>query len=97
VLVLRDGSAFFVVATVPGMSATAGAGLPNLLFFIGSWFFTTAVWMQLVLARPALGVGWYSAATFWWRRFWRCRLRRRAALSVGDEYEVRPVSCAQGR
>jgi len=45
------------------MSASAGAGLPNLLCFIGSWFFTTAGWMQLVLARPALGVGWYSAAT----------------------------------
>ncbi len=57
------GSALFAVATVPGMSATAGAGLPNVLCFVGSWFFTTAGWMQLVLARPALGIGWYSAAT----------------------------------
>ena len=57
------GSTFFAIATLPGMSATAGAGLSNLLCFIGSWFFTTAGWMQLVLARPALGVGWYSAAT----------------------------------
>jgi hypothetical protein len=57
------GSTFFAVATLPGMSATMGAGVPNLLCFIGSWFFTTAGWMQLVLARPALGVGWYSAAT----------------------------------
>ena len=57
------GSTFFAVATVPGMSAIAGAGLPNALCFIGSWFFTTAGWMQLVLARPALGVGWCSAAT----------------------------------
>ncbi|WP_234834689.1 hypothetical protein [Mycolicibacterium stellerae] len=45
------------------MSATVGAGLCNLLCFIGSWFFTTAGWMQLVLARPALGIGWFSAAT----------------------------------
>jgi hypothetical protein len=57
------GSTFFALATLPGMSATLGAGLPNVLCFIGSWFFTTAGWMQLVLARPALGVGWYSAAT----------------------------------
>ncbi len=57
------GSTFFAIATLPGMSAAAGAGLSNLLCFVGSWFFTTAGWMQLVLARPALGVGWYSAAT----------------------------------
>ena len=56
------GSTLFAVATIPGMSATAGAGLCNLLCFIGSWFFTTAGWMQLVLARPRLGVGWRSAA-----------------------------------
>lgn len=56
------GSTLFAIATLPGMSATAGAGLCNLLCFIGSWFFTTAGWMQLVLARPSLGVGWYSAA-----------------------------------
>jgi hypothetical protein len=90
------GSTFFAIATAPGMSATAGAGLPNLLCFIGSWFFTTAGWMQVVLARLALGVGWYSAAmrarssarcAFWWLRFWCCRaLRRIAASSVGAKY-----------
>lgn len=57
------GSAFFAIATAPGVSALAGAGLSNLLCFIGSWFFTTAGWMQLVLARPVLGVGWLSATT----------------------------------
>jgi hypothetical protein len=57
------GSTLFAIATVPGLSATAGAGLPNLLCFIGSWFFTAAGWMQLVLARPRLGLGWFSAAT----------------------------------
>ncbi len=56
------GSTLFAIATLPGMSATAGAGLSNLLCFVGSWFFTTAGWMQLVLARPALGIGWLSAA-----------------------------------
>jgi hypothetical protein len=57
------GSSLFAIATLPGMSATAGAGLTNLLCFIGSWFFTTAGWMQLVLSRPPLGIGWLSAAT----------------------------------
>jgi len=47
---------------MPGLPATTGAGLPNLLCFVGSWFFTTAAWMQLVLAGVPLRIGWYSAA-----------------------------------
>jgi hypothetical protein len=57
------GSSLFAIATMPGLSAVAGAGLANLLCFIGSWFFTTAGWMQLVLAGPAMRIGWLSAAT----------------------------------
>jgi hypothetical protein len=57
------GSTFFAIATMPGLSAIAGAGLANLLCFIGSWFFTTAGWMQLALSGPALRIGWLSAAT----------------------------------
>jgi len=57
------GSSLFAIATLPGLSAIAGAGLANLLCFIGSWFFTTAGWMQLVLAGPAMRIGWLSAAT----------------------------------
>jgi hypothetical protein len=56
------GSLLFALATMPGVSATVGAGLPNLLCFIGSWFFTTAGWMQLVLSGPASRIGWASAA-----------------------------------
>jgi hypothetical protein len=47
---------------MPGLSAISGAGLANLLCFIGSWLFTTAGWMQLVLSGPALRIGWLSAA-----------------------------------
>ena len=57
------GSTLFAIATLPGLSAVAGAGLVNLLCFIGSWFFTTAGWMQLVLSGPPLRIGWLSAAT----------------------------------
>ena len=56
------GSTLFAIATLPGLSAIAGAGLVNLLCFVGSWFFTTAGWMQLVLSGPALRIGWLSAA-----------------------------------
>lgn len=49
------------MATAPGLSAPTGAGLTNMLCFLGSWFFTTAAWMQLALSRP--GVEWLSAAT----------------------------------
>lgn len=45
------------------MSAIAGAGIANLLCFIGSWFFSTAGWMQLVLSGPPMRIGWLSAAT----------------------------------
>ena len=57
------GSTLFAIATLPGLSAVAGAGLVNLLCFIGSWFFTAAGWMQLVLSGPPLRIGWLSAAT----------------------------------
>ncbi|MCV7067339.1 hypothetical protein H7H51_19540 [Mycolicibacterium farcinogenes] len=55
------GSSFFALATLPGFPALAGAGATNTLCFIGSWFFTTAAWMQLMLADR--GIGWWSAAT----------------------------------
>ncbi|MEO3757191.1 hypothetical protein ABGB19_02715 [Mycobacterium sp. B14F4] len=55
------GSSLFAVATLPGLPALSGAGVANLLCFVGSWFFTSAGWMQVVLSGP--GVGWLSAAT----------------------------------
>ncbi|WP_445166593.1 hypothetical protein ACTXG7_22505 [Mycolicibacterium sp. Dal123E01] len=56
------GSAFFALATAPGSAAYTGAGVANWLCFIGSWFFTTAAWMQLMLAKPPLRLEWLSAA-----------------------------------
>lgn len=55
------GSTFFAVATAPGFAEAAGAGASNALCFIGSWFFTTAAWMQLSLSDH--GIGWWSAAS----------------------------------
>jgi hypothetical protein len=56
------GSMLFAIATVPGLPAVSGAGVANVLCLVGSWFFTTAGWMQLVLAGPAMRIGWVSAA-----------------------------------
>lgn len=56
------GSTFFAVATMPRFPVLAGAGAANLLCFVGSWFFTTAGWMQLKLADHNSEAEWYSAA-----------------------------------
>jgi len=56
------GSAFFAVATMPGVAAVAGAGAANALCFVGSWFFTSAAWIQLVLSRAEGSPEWRSAA-----------------------------------
>lgn len=56
------GSSFFAVGTAPGFSPAAGAGAANVLCFIGSWFFTSAAWIQLVRSGPEGTVEWYSAA-----------------------------------
>lgn len=56
------GSSLFAVATVPGFSAAAGAAAANALCFVGSWFFTSAAWIQLVRSGPEGSVEWYSAA-----------------------------------
>ena len=53
------GSSLFAIATVPALPAWSGAGLANLLCFVGSWFFTTAAWMQLMLSPK--GTEWVSA------------------------------------
>jgi hypothetical protein len=57
------GSTFFAVATAPGVAAVAGPVTPNVLCFIGSWFFTSAAWIQLVRSSPEGSIGWFSAAT----------------------------------
>lgn len=55
------GSTFFAVATAPGFAALAGAGASNALCFVGSWFFTTAAFIQLQLSDS--GIGWWSSAS----------------------------------
>ncbi|WP_236950527.1 hypothetical protein [Mycobacterium sp. MS1601] len=51
----------FAVATVPDVGPPAVAA--NVLCFVGSWFFTTAGWMQLALANSTRRAEWFCAAT----------------------------------
>ena len=44
------GSTLFALATAPGFPGWAGAATADSLCFAGSWFFTTAAWIQLVLS-----------------------------------------------
>jgi hypothetical protein len=56
------GSALFAAATIPGFAPFAGSGVANLFCFVGSWFFTSAAWVQLVLSGPEGSIEWHSAA-----------------------------------
>jgi hypothetical protein len=57
------GSALFALATLPGFAAAAGSGAANGLCFAGSFFFTSAAWLQLVRAQSGSGAEYLSAAT----------------------------------
>lgn len=57
------GSTLFALATVPGFAAVAGAGAANALCFAGSFFFTSAAWVQLVRSRAGSRLEWLSATT----------------------------------
>lgn len=57
------GSALFALATVPGFAPAAGAGAANALCFAGSFFFTSAAWIQLSRSRSQTATDWYCAAT----------------------------------
>ena len=56
------GSLLFAVATAPRFPLLAGAGAANALCFIGSWFFTSAALIQLLLSRPAVSRLWQMAS-----------------------------------
>lgn len=63
------GSMFFATGSFAPISAAIGSTASNVLFFIGSWGFTTAAFIQLQLSGPsrnergALRALWLAAAT----------------------------------
>ena len=56
------GSSLFAIGTAPGFSMVGGAGATNLLCFVGSWFFTGAAVMQLLLSRQSHIRQWRTPA-----------------------------------
>lgn len=65
------GSALFAAGSAPGLAALLGAAGANTAFFIGSWFFTAAAFVQLILSGPAttpdggaiaIRAGWLASA-----------------------------------
>jgi hypothetical protein len=68
-LAFMVGSTFFAVGSFGPISAAIGSTASNVLFFIGSWGFTSAAFIQLQLSGPsrnergALRALWLAAAT----------------------------------
>jgi len=52
------GSSLFAIGTAPGFALVGGAGATNLLCFVGSWFFTGAALIQLLLSGPSKIRSW---------------------------------------
>jgi hypothetical protein len=52
------GSSLFAIGTAPGFAALHFADASSLLCFMGSWFFTSAALIQLLLSRPSMSRSW---------------------------------------
>jgi hypothetical protein len=52
------GSSLFAIGTAPGFAMLCGADATNLLCFMGSWFFTSAALIQLLLSRLSMSRSW---------------------------------------
>jgi hypothetical protein len=57
------GASLFAIGTAPGFATLCGADASNLLCFMGSWFFTSAALIQLLLSKPAIGRTWEIPST----------------------------------
>jgi len=57
------GSSLFAIGTFPGLAMRCYADATNLLCFMGSWFFTSAAVIQLLLSRPSTSRSWAVPAT----------------------------------
>jgi hypothetical protein len=57
------GSSLFATGTAPGFETLWGADATNLLCFMGSWLFTSAALVQLLLVKPAMSRTWQMPST----------------------------------
>jgi hypothetical protein len=56
------GSSLFAIGTAPGFPTLCGADAANLLCFMGSWFFSSAGLIQLLLSGTAIRRTWEMSA-----------------------------------
>jgi hypothetical protein len=57
------GSSLFAIGTVPGFAMRCYPGATSLLCFMGSWFFTSAALIQLLLSKPSMSRSWAIPST----------------------------------
>jgi hypothetical protein len=57
------GASLFAIGTVPGFATHCYPDATNLLCFMGSWFFTSAALIQLLLSRPSMSRTWVIPST----------------------------------
>jgi hypothetical protein len=57
------GSSLFAIGTTPGFAMRRYADATDLLCFMGSWFFTSAALIQLLLSRPSMSRSWAMPST----------------------------------
>lgn len=61
------GSTCFVLGATPGFASLAGEDIDGVTYFIGSLFFTTAAWLQVLLSTGAIGRGIRTRRAARWR------------------------------
>ena len=51
------GSACFILGATPGYASLVGTDADGVTYFVGSLFFTTAAWLQVLVSTGAVGRG----------------------------------------
>jgi len=61
------GSSCFILGSTPAYSSLVGTEADNVTYFIGSIFFTTAAWLQVLVSTGAIGRGIRTRRAARWR------------------------------
>lgn len=61
------GSSCFILGATPGYAQLVGVDTDNTTYFIGSLFFTTAAWLQVLVSTGAIGRGIRTRRAARWR------------------------------
>ncbi|MCU1371770.1 MAG: hypothetical protein JWO77_2964 [Ilumatobacteraceae bacterium] len=75
------GSTCFILGSTPGYAQLVGTGADDTTYFIGSLFFTTAAWLQVLVSAGTIGRGVRTRRAARWRAV--ARAPHRAAWWAG--------------